>query len=108
MNVGWRKRVANLWRAEFFSPRDFVRRALVITVLFVIVHLTGLREFTSFLSGTMGSTKLGWEGSAFLGLTYIFAYLGFILIVPIFLLAAGLLVIWKRWTKRGGTRNDIN
>ncbi len=94
-------RLARLWRADFCSPKDFVRRALLITVTFLAVHLAGLREFTSILTGTAGSTKLGWGACAFLGLTYIVAYLAFVLLVPSLLLAAGLLVLWRRWRTRG-------
>jgi hypothetical protein len=96
MNPTLRARIASLWRAEFFSPRDFVRRALVIALFYLALHLAGLREFTSVLNGTMGSVNLGWGLSAFLGLTYIFAYLAFVLLVPILLLAAALLAVWKR------------
>jgi hypothetical protein len=94
-----RERVAALWHAEFFSPKDFVRRATVITVLFLVVHLAGLREFTTLLNGTMGSPQLGWRMSGFLGLTYIFTYLAFVLLVPMLLLAAALLVVWKRLSR---------
>jgi hypothetical protein len=89
-------RLMSLWRADFCSPKDFVRRALLITVTFLAVHLAGLREFTSILTGTAGSTKLGWGACAFFGLAYIVAYLAFVLLVPSLLLAAGLLVLWQK------------
>jgi hypothetical protein len=89
--------LAALWRADFFSPKDFVRRALVIALFYLVVHLAGLREFTSLLNGTVGSVQLGWGLSGFLGLTYIFAYLAFVLLVPVLLLAAALLVAWRRF-----------
>ena len=90
-------RLVSLWRADFCSSKDFVRRALLIAVTFLAVHLAGLREFTSILTGTAGSTKLGWGTCAFLGLTYIVAYLAFVLLVPSLLLASGLLVLRRRW-----------
>jgi hypothetical protein len=90
-------RLMSLWRADFCSPKDFVRRALLIAVTFLAVHLAGLREFTSILTGTAGSTNLGWSACAFLGLAYIVAYLAFVLLAPSLLLAAGLLVLWERW-----------
>ena len=92
-------RLASLWRADFCSPKDFARRALLIAAVFIAADLAGLREFTSILTGTAGSTKFGWGACAFLGLAYIVAYLAFVLLVPSLLLAAGILVLWRRWRK---------
>ena len=89
-------RLAALWRAKFFSPKDFVRRALIIALLFGVAHLFGLKEFTSILNGTTGSVALGWTTSVLLGLTYVFLYIAFVLLVPIFLLTAAILFVWAR------------
>lgn len=97
-----RRRLAAIWRAEFFSPKDLVRRALVITAIYVVAHLAGLREFASILNGTVGSVALGWGLSAFLGLGYIFAYLAFVVLVPMLILAAALLAFWNRVFRRRG------
>jgi hypothetical protein len=94
-------RLLSLWHSEFFSPKDFVKRALMLSVLFLIVHVAGLREFTTVLNGTMGSVELGRETSAFLGTLYIFVYLSFVLLVPMLLIAAGLIAAYRRWTTRG-------
>ena len=98
MNAPFRARFSSLWRAEFLSPKDMVRSAAIIALLFLVVHLAGLREFTSILNGTMRSPELGWKLSAFLGLAYIGSYLGFVLLVPILLLAAAFLAAWKRFS----------
>src|SRR5262245_48526029 len=84
-------RLRSIWRAEFLSPKDLVRRALIIAVIYFVVSAFGLREFTSILNGTMGSVAMGWHMSAFLGLLYIFSYLAFVLITPTMLIAAGVL-----------------
>src|SRR5438093_5791615 len=94
MNTNLFHQLAALWRAEFLSPKHLLRRALMITILYLAVHLTGLREFASILNGTMGSVELGWHMSAFLGLLYIFVYLAFVLLVPVLVLAAGMLSVW--------------
>jgi hypothetical protein len=91
--------LAALWRAEFLSPKDFLRRAAMLAIIFLAVHLAGLREYTCILNGTAGSVALSRGLSAFLGLTYVFAYLGFVLLVPILLLAAAMLVAWKRLSR---------
>jgi hypothetical protein len=97
MTFSFIQRVRGFWRTEFFSPKDFLRRAVTLALIFLLLHLAGLREFTSVLNGTVGSLKLSWGMCAFLGLAYIFAYLGFILLAPILVLGAALLALWKRF-----------
>jgi hypothetical protein len=94
--VSFPQRLFDLWRAKFFSPKDFIRRAVIVTLLFALAHLFGLKEFTSVLNGTTGSVALGWTTSALLGLTYVLLYLAFVLLVPIFLLTATILFVWQR------------
>jgi hypothetical protein len=86
-----------LWKAETFSPTAFVLRAIIITVLYCISELLGLREYTTFLSGTSANVNLGWPVASALGLTHLPLYVGFILLAPIFLIAAGLIAVWSRW-----------
>jgi hypothetical protein len=83
-------------RAEFLSARDMLQRAAAISVVFLLLHLAGLREFTGILNGTIGSLTLGWNLSAFLAVIYILFYLAFVILVPTLILAAAILVIWKR------------
>jgi hypothetical protein len=88
-----------VWRADFLSAKDLVRRALLLAVLYGMVSAFGLREFTSILNGTMGSVSLGWHLSVFFGLLYIASYLAFVLGTPTLLIAAGILLLWKRVVK---------
>jgi hypothetical protein len=90
------QRLHDLWHAEFFSPKDFVRRAILISLVFLVAHLCGLREFTSILNGTTGSVGLTWEQSALRGFIYILLYLAFILLVPILLLAAAMIAALRK------------
>ena len=92
-------RLAALWRAELFSPKDLLRRAVVVAVIFLGVHIAGLRDYTCILNGTAASVELGRGMSAFLGLAYVFAYLAFVLLVPILLLAAAILTGWHRLSR---------
>jgi hypothetical protein len=96
MNVNLRQRMVQNWRSDFFSPRGFLARALVISAFFLAVHLAGLRDYTSVLNGTVGSASAGWKTSAFFGLAYLLAYLAFVLLVPVLILAAGILTVWHR------------
>jgi hypothetical protein len=104
MNARFCRNLSGLWRAEFLAPKDLVRRATLISLVFLIAHLAGLRDFTSILNGTTGSVELGWRMSAFLGLTYIFLYLAFVLLVPMLLLSAVILAVWKLLSRQRGLK----
>jgi len=88
VNENFRQCCVRLWRAEFCSPKDFVRRAAVIAFLFLVAHLAGLSEYTSFLSGTVPSPDTSWKLTIFFGLIYLVLYFAFVLLAPILLLAA--------------------
>lgn len=96
MNKFFFKRTSRSTRGSIASPRYLLEWAAMLTILFVIMQVAGLREFTSVLNGTIGSTHLSWQTASFLGAAYIFVYLGFVIVVPILILAAGILKIWKR------------
>ena len=95
------KRPAIFQRAEFLSARDMLQRAAAISVIFLLAHLAGFREYTGILNGTIGSLALGWNLSAFLAVIYIVFYLAFVVLVPVLVLAAMLLTVWQRF--RGKT-----
>ena len=88
--------------ADFFSPKDFIRHAVLIVLAFGVAHLFGLREYTSFLNGTAGPAGTDWETSAMLGVTYVLLYLACVLLVPTMLLAAGLLLVWQKSKRKHG------
>jgi len=92
-------RLKSVWQADFLSPKDLVRRALLLGVLYALVSAFGLREFTSILNGTVGSVAIGWHLSLFFGLLYIVSYLAFVLGTPTLIIAAGILVLWKKIAK---------
>ena len=96
----WQK-LAIFRRAEFFSAKDLLQRALGISGLFLLAHLAGLREFTSVLNGTVGSVAAGWKLSSYLALIYILLYLAFVILVPVLVLAALLLAMGQRFRRRG-------
>jgi hypothetical protein len=100
MNPNLFQRFTKSTRSEFFSAKDFLCRALLMGALFLIAELAGLRDYTTFLSGTSGSATAGWQWSAFLGSIYILAWLGLVLVTPILLLAAGLVFGWHQWRAR--------
>jgi hypothetical protein len=84
------------------SPAYFIQWAALLTFLYIVVNLAGMREYTSVLNGTIGSTTLSWQTASFLGAAYVFVYLAFILGAPILVLAALILKLWQR-AKKGVT-----
>jgi hypothetical protein len=98
MKTFWKK-LAIMLRAEFLSPTDMLQRAAAISLIYLSLHLTGLREFTGILNGTIGSLALGWNLSAFLAVIYIIFYLAFVILVPVLVLAAAMLAAWQ-WFRR--------
>lgn len=88
------------FRADFCSPKDFVRHAVLIVVLFAVAHLCGLREYTTIITGTMASPALGAEICALLGVAYMALYFGVVVFVPVLLLAAALLKLLQHFTQR--------
>lgn len=89
-------KLGRLIGADFFSPKDFVRHAVLLLVLFAVAHLCGLREFTTIISGTMASPALGAETCALLGVGYMALYFGAVVLVPVLLIAAGLLCLLEK------------
>ena len=92
--------LAHVWKAGAFSPTAFVVRAIIIALLFCMSELLGLKEYTTFLSGTSANLTMTWQTAATLGLIHLLLYVAFILLVPVSLITAGLLVAWNKWTAR--------
>jgi len=90
----------HLWNAGAFSPPAFVVRATIISILFFVSEILGLREYTTFLSGTSANLNVSWQTAATVGLIHLLLYIGFVLLVPIFLITAGLLTAWNRCAGR--------
>jgi membrane protein implicated in regulation of membrane protease activity len=42
----------------------------------------------------------GWKLSGFLALIYILLYLAFVILVPVLVLAAMILTVWRRWVRK--------
>jgi hypothetical protein len=87
-------RLNRVWQAQPFSPKDFVRRALFVVVVYGIADWAGLREFTSFLSGTAPYVPVSDGVASFLGCLYLVLYFAWVLLVPILLIAAVLSWLW--------------
>ena len=85
------------WTGKFFSAKYFLVRALALVALFLAAQIAGLREYTTFLTGTTANAEMGMYWSSLYGTAYIVLYLGCVVVAPILLLAAGFLTLWYRW-----------
>ena len=94
------------WEADLLSPKDFVRHAVLVCLVFAVAHVCGLREFTSVLNGTTGSVDMDWQTASVLGVTYILLYLAFVLLVPTLVLAAALLTLERQFFRRAASKKQ--
>jgi hypothetical protein len=92
------QKLLELIRAPFLSPRGFVARAMLLAVVFGACELAGWREHTTFISGTATSADTGIDVSVTVGLIYMLAYFGFVLVAPILVIAAALMWIARRFS----------
>ncbi|MDD3148750.1 MAG: hypothetical protein PHD82_15755 [Candidatus Riflebacteria bacterium] len=76
------------FKARLFSAWGFVFRALLIIFVFGLLHLLGLREYTSFISGTTSGNY-----HDLLGMTYFLFYALAVFVAPVFLLASAFMAI---------------
>ena len=83
------------------SPTYFLQWAALLLALFLITNIAGMREFTSVLNGTVGSTSLDWQTASFLGAAYVMTYLAFVLGAPTLIIAAGILILWRKIAGKG-------
>ncbi len=88
------------WGGGFLSSRYLGLRAVALVLLFGAAHLAGLRESTTFLTGTAAASGASLQSSAYAGGLYILLYLGFVVLAPILALAAALLYFWERRDRR--------
>ena len=90
-----RKWTHSLFTFTAFNAKGLLIRALIIAIVFFILHLAGLREYTSILSGTYPTGDSAATSAVFWGMVYIIVYFGFVLVAPILLITAGILFIFR-------------
>jgi undecaprenyl pyrophosphate phosphatase UppP len=95
-------------KAPLFSPRGFTVRAIIIALLFAVCHSLGLREYTSFISGTPTSADTSLQTSAVIGLIYMASYFAFVLLTPILLVAAAVQAVLERLLRRSAHSRRIS
>lgn len=80
---------------KHFLHSGFVRLAFVVVMVYVIASSLGLREHVSILSGVSESQP----SHTTLGLIYLLSYAAFVVLTPVFVLAAFLhQLLSEAWT----------
>lgn len=87
-------------RGGLLSPRFFTDLAVIWLVLYLALHLAGLREYAAILSGTIPSTHA--TQGIYLGTAYVILYFLAVVGAPILLLAAALMYAVRRIIARRG------
>lgn len=80
------------FKTRFFSAWGFIFRALLIIFVFAMLHLAGLREYTSFISGTTSGNYYD-----LLGMSYFLFYALAVFLAPILLIAATIMALFSRF-----------
>jgi hypothetical protein len=86
------------------SPHGLVSRALLITVTFLILHLAGLRDYTTIISGTSPTGNLRDYCAVALGVLYAFMYVVVTMLAPVLIIAAVILAGLFLLSARGAAR----
>jgi hypothetical protein len=89
-----------LLRIQTFTPVGFLCWAALFLILYGVCECAGWREHTTFLTGTATSETDSLQMSSERGLIYMMFYFGFVLVVPILVLAAGIFRVIARILRR--------
>ena len=88
------------WGGSIFSATGLVVSAVLVIVLFLVLHLCGMRENLSFLCGTSPTGNLADRQAMYWAVIYLLLYFGVVLVVPILLIAGALLRLFQRFAKK--------
>ena len=89
--------LSELTRSPIVSPCGLAARAGLLAAVYLVCEIAGLRDYTTFLSGTEQAAT--WSATVLGGVAYLAAYFGAVLLAPILLLTAGLLGLWQRFRR---------
>jgi hypothetical protein len=80
------------WPARILSPPAMVVVAVALALPYLIGHLLGWREYTSFVCGTLPANDM----QLLLGMVYIVSHFTFVLAVPVLVLGAAIFALLQR------------
>ncbi|MSR64808.1 MAG: hypothetical protein EXS18_03395 [Verrucomicrobiae bacterium] len=83
-----------------FTAKGLLLRAALIAIAFLVCHALGLREYTSIICGQSLTGNVADKLPTALGCIYLVLYFLFVLVVPIMVIAVGLIFVGEKWMKR--------
>ncbi len=86
------------------SPRGFLLRSALVAAVFFVLHAAGCRDFTGFFSGGRTATGAAGDVQMGLGILYALSYYSFVALAPVLVLAAGILAVLERLSRRAGAK----
>lgn len=86
----WKATYRQIRALKWLSPGSFLLCAITFTVVYMILHLAGLRAHTSVLCGTFAAERSEQVRTSFFAVIYIFFYMATVIVVPILVIAAGI------------------
>lgn len=86
----WRRRWHAKPRFRVVSPETLAGCAVMIVLLYLVLHFSGLREDTSLLSGTFPGGDPKDASSLFWGMSYVVVYFASVIVAPVLLIAAAI------------------
>ncbi len=96
------------WLDRMFSPHMLLRRAVMLSLVFLLCEVAGLRVYTCILCGTSPDGQPVGVLAVFLTGFYLFFYFAFICAVPVLLLASLILLTTKRLSKISKTSTETD
>jgi hypothetical protein len=90
-----------------FSPKGFLIRAAILGAIFFLCYIAGLKEYTCILCGTSPTGNVADNWSSILGVVYVLCYFIFIVIVPVLIMASGILWLLQKLILRRGVKIRI-
>lgn len=83
-------------RSPLLSPAGLLVRAAALALVYWALHLAGLRDYATVLSGGLPSADASPTVASVLGMVYVLFYFGWIIAVPVLVLASGILSVLLR------------
>lgn len=84
------KRLRRLFKVSTFSPKGLLAWAALLSIIFLVCHLAGLRAYATVISGTSPTGDVTDTSTLLLAGLYVLAYVSFVVVVPILAIASAI------------------
>lgn len=85
----WKAVYRQIRALKWLSPGSFLLCAITFTIVYAVLHLIGLRKYTSVLCGTFAAERSEQVLDSFFAVIYILFHMATVIVAPILVIAAG-------------------